>query len=226
MEENDQVNIMGELERQDDANIEKTEAMLDPTEARILGALMEKQLTTPDGYPLTLNSLILACNQKSSREPVLTLEEGQVQRCLYDLQERKLIEFEYGSRANKFDQRLVRFLRFNEAEHAIFCIMLLRGPQTVNELLSRSKRMYEFENQVEVEILIEKLLSKVTPQLMLMPQQSGQRERRYMHLLCGEPDASDFPIATASAISNVNAELVGRVEELERQVALLLERIK
>jgi len=226
MEENEQEKTIEESDLLDGAVSDPVEAMLDKTEARILGALMEKQLTTPDAYPLTLNSLLLACNQKSSREPVLALEEGAVQRCLYDLQERKLIEFEYGSRANKFDQRLARTLHFSKAEHAVFCIMLLRGPQTVNELLSRSNRLYQFENLQEVELLIEKLLSKVRPLLMLMPQQSGQRERRYMHLLCGQPEVSDFPASRGTNAPSANSELVARVDELEKQVAWLLDQLK
>ncbi|WP_156494786.1 DUF480 domain-containing protein, partial [Oleiphilus sp. HI0128] len=102
-------------------------SILSLVEARILGALMEKQLTTPDVYPLTLNSLVTACNQKTSREPVMDLSEGDVQQSLYDLQKRALVKFEYGSRADKYDQRLTREYHMNDAEHAIFCMLLLRG---------------------------------------------------------------------------------------------------
>ena len=211
-------------------------AMLSALEARILGALMEKQLTTPDAYPLTLNSLVLACNQKTSREPVMNLQEGAVKRCLYELQNRELVEFEYGSRAEKFDQRLTRALHFSDAERAIFCILLLRGPQTVNELVSRTKRMYEFENTAELDTLLDKLLSKITPLIIKIAQQSGQREARFMHKLCGEPDISavaDSDFASTSSASTPSAssqsqnssdELVARVEELEKQVAMLLEQ--
>ena len=202
------------------------EAMLSPLEARILGALMEKQLTTPDAYPLTLNSLVLACNQKTSREPIMNLDEGEVQHALYELQTRKLVEFEYGSRANKFKQCLTRTLHFDDAEHAIFCIMLLRGSQTVNELLSRSRRMHEFESAVEVNELLVKLMSKISPLIIKMPQQSGQREERVMHLLCGEPEVPSMSSAKSSNATQASAiELSARVDELEKQVAWLLEQM-
>ena len=217
----------------DQAENTENSPMLNNLEARILGALMEKQLTTPDAYPLTLNSLVLACNQKTSREPTMNLEEGEVKRCLYQLQERQLVEFEYGSRADKFDQRLSRTLLFNEAEHAVFCIMLLRGPQTVSELLSRTRRMYEFKNSQEVLELLIKLLAKFTPLAIKIPQQVGQREERYMHLLCGEPDLSmtsetrpseSVNTASTPSLSSTN-ELTDRVDELEKQVAWLIEQL-
>lgn len=202
------------------------EAMLSPLEARILGALMEKQLTTPDAYPLTLNSLVLACNQKTSREPIMSLDEGEVQHALYELQDRKLVEFDYGSRANKFKQCLTRTLHFGEAEHAIFCIMLLRGAQTTSELLSRSRRMHEFENATEVNELLTKLIGKISPLIKKMPQQSGQREERVMHLLCGEPEVSEMNSAASTHSTRVStSELSARVDELEKQVAWLLEQV-
>jgi uncharacterized protein len=205
----------------------QSETMLSLLEARILGALMEKQLTTPDAYPLTLNSLVLACNQKTSREPIMTLDEGEVQHCLYQLQDRKLVEFDYGSRANKFKQSLTRTFHFNEAEQAIFCILLLRGAQTVNELLSRSRRMHEFENSSEVNELLIKLLSKITPLIKKMPQQPGQREERVMHLLCGEPKVSAMNIPKSSNTTPApTTELTARIDKLEKQVAWLMEQTK
>jgi len=205
----------------------QSETMLSLLEARILGALMEKQLTTPDAYPLTLNSLVLACNQKTSREPIMNLDEGEVQHCLYQLQDKKLVEFDYGSRANKFKQCLTRTLHFDQAEHAIFCIMLLRGSQTVNELLSRTHRMHEFENASEVNELLIKLLGKITPLIKKMPQQSGQREERVMHLLCGEPEISAMNIPKSSNTTSApTTELTARIDELEKQVAWLMEQAK
>jgi len=214
-------------ETQGENNIElpnDQEAMLSVIEARVLGALMEKQLTTPDAYPLTLNSLVAACNQKSSREPTMALEEGEVQHCLYQLQDRKLVEFEYGSRTNKFDQRLVRTLVLTQAEHAVFCLLVLRGPQTLNELFSRSKRMHEFENQFELEDLLSKHLRKLNPILMKIPQAQGQRECRYMHLLSGEPDLSSIS-SSKPDIRSGSGHLEARVTELEAQVAWLLTQV-
>ena len=203
----------------------KEKAMLTPLEARILGALMEKQLTTPDAYPLTLNSLQLACNQKTNREPVMNLQEGAIQHCLYGLQDRKLVEFDYGARANKFNQRLARTLHLEKPEQAIFSIMLLRGPQTINELFSRTKRMYDFKSLSDIEHLLEKLLGKYTPLIVKMPPQSGQREARYMHLLCGEPElGANNPVVRATQTDS-NDNLISRVEELEKQVAWLMEKL-
>mgnify|MGYP000326527629 CR=1 FL=1 len=214
-----------EAEEQQSPDMEQT--MISTLEARILGALMEKQLTTPDAYPLTLNSLLLACNQKTSREPIMNLEEGALQQCLYQLQDRQLVEFDYGSRANKFNQRLTRTLHFNEAEHAIFCIMLLRGPQTVNELLSRTTRMFKFQNAAELEALLNKLLNKITPLIQKMPAQSGQREDRYIHLLCGEPEVITSSIKTSVTNANTSVdELIERVETLEKQVAWLVDQVQ
>jgi uncharacterized protein YceH (UPF0502 family) len=204
-----------------------SDSILSTTEARILGALMEKQLTTPDVYPLTLNSLVTACNQKTSREPVMDLSEGEVQQSLYDLQKRALVKFEYGSRADKYDQRLTREYHMNDAEHAIFCMMLLRGPQTVNELLTRTRRMYEFSGPEELTALIDKLLNRTTPLMCRMPPCSGQREDRYMHLLCGEPVFDKAGVKESPSTSDSSAssdELFARIEELEKQVAWLMEK--
>ncbi len=211
----------------------KNEVLLSPVEARILGSLMEKQRTTPDAYPLTCNSLLLACNQKTSREPVMDLSESEVMDTLLSLQKRALIKIEYGSRADKYEQRLSRELHFNDAEHAIFCLMMLRGPQTFNELLTRTRRLYDFESEDELQKLLDKLLNRTTPQIMIMPHQSGQREDRYMHLLCGTPHIEQTSNPTPASHSTVNEqasadadELVNRIEELEKQVAWLMENQK
>jgi uncharacterized protein YceH (UPF0502 family) len=202
-------------------------ALLSEIEARVLGALMEKQLTTPDVYPLTLNSLVTACNQKTSREPVMNLQNGEVQHCINDLESRDLVDIEYGSRADKYKQKLYRALHFDKPEQAIFCLLLLRGPQTVNELFSRSKRMYSFEDQASVEELLEKHLGKLKPLVFKIPAQAGQREDRFTHTLCGEPDLSNLPIPTVrSSGSNESvAELKARIEKLEEQVCWLMEQL-
>ncbi len=213
-------------EQQNSPQNDTTEkAMLTSLEARILGCLMEKQMTTPDAYPLTLNSLQLACNQKTSREPVMNLEEGKIQQCLYSLQDRKLVEFDYGSRATKFSQRLARTLHFDKPEQAIFCIMLLRGPQTSNELFTRTKRMYEFKSLNDIEQLLATLLGKYTPLIVKMPPQQGQREARYMHLLCGEPAITHLNPEVNAIHEQPDESLIARVEALEKQVAWLMEKL-
>lgn len=198
--------------------------MLTDVEARVLGALMEKQLTTPDAYPLTLNSLVTACNQKTSREPVMNLENGAVQRCLNQLRDRSLVEVEYGSRAERYRQRLSRALHQAKEEHAIFAVMMLRGPQTVSELYTRTQRMFEFDSPGDVEDLLDKLLGRLKPLIRKMPRQPGMREDRYMHLLCGEPDPMAYkpsPVRTTES----RDELEARVAALEAQVARLLNEL-
>jgi uncharacterized protein YceH (UPF0502 family) len=203
----------------------ETSAMLNELEARVLGCLMEKQLTTPDVYPLTLNSLVTACNQKTSREPVMNLTNGDVQGALNHLRDRGLVEVEYGSRADKYDQRLMRKLHFDKADQAVFCLLLLRGPQTINELLSRSNRMFNFDSATDVKDLTERHLAKLNPLLMQIPAQTGQREDRFMHLLCGEPDLSKLAVSKPRAsVGNDDriAALEARVDELEKKLAELI----
>ena len=204
------------------------EAMLSAIEARVLGTLMEKQLTTPDLYPLTLNSLVTGCNQKTSREPVSNYSQGEVERCVNDLRSRKLVEVEYGSRANRYDQRLARVLFLDKPAQALLTIMLLRGPQTVNELMSRTERMAKWQNAGEVTDLLQTLCQKTQPVVVHIPRQVGQREDRYMHLLCGKPDLA----ALAQSVAHVkaapqaqDADLVARIDALEQQLAKVIQHL-
>ena len=200
------------------------EPFLTAIEARVLGALMEKQLTTPDAYPLTLNSLQLACNQKTSREPVSHYEAGELQRCVNELQERKLIDVDWGARAARYDQRLTRVISLDKAAQALLCVMLLRGPQTLSELLTRTQRMHDFGNTQAVEEKLTHLCAKTQPAFIHLPRLAGQREERYMHLLCGTPDLEALA-AQASVRSERTdegkAQLEERVAQLEQQVAQL-----
>ncbi len=208
---------------------EKPEPIITATEARILGALMEKQLTTPDSYPLTLNSLQLACNQKTSREPVTNFEQGEIQNCLNGLQERKLVEVDWGARAARYDQRLTRVYSMDKAAQSLLCIMLLRGPQTLNELLTRTQRMYEFSSTGEIGEKLEQLCAKSNPLFMLLPRQAGQREDRYTHLFCGAPDLSQISQhaeAPATASAQELEPLIRRIEFLEQEVARLTQELQ
>ena len=198
-----------------------TEPLLTEIEARILGALMEKQLATPDAYPLTLNSLVLACNQKTSREPITNLEAGEVQRCLSQMQDKKLIEVDYGSRANRFDQRLTRVLSLDKSAQAILNVMLLRGPQTLVEVLTRTQRMFDFSSPENLQEKLDQLCAKTHPIILRIPRQPGQREDRYMHLLCGKPDLTAIAAMGSSAKKSASPELEERVEKLEAQVEQL-----
>lgn len=201
---------------------EQAAAMLTDIEARVLGALMEKQLTTPDAYPLTLNSLVLACNQKTSREPQTNFSNADVQHCLNGLRDRKLVEVEYGSRADRFGQRLTRELGLDKKVQAIITIILLRGLQTINELLSRTQRMMDFESSQQVEELLEHQCQKTSPIIRRIPRQVGQREDRFAHLLCGEPDIAALSVQPNKPSASVNHDLELRITKLEEQVAQLM----
>lgn len=211
------------------------EPMLTGIEARILGSLMEKQLTTPDAYPLTLNSLLLACNQKTSREPVSNYQQGEVQHCVSQMQDKNWLTVDYSGRAARYDQRLTRVLGLDKAAQALLNVMLLRGPQTLAELFSRTQRMFEFENINALEEKLESLCSKSTPYFVRIPKAAGQREDRYMHLLCGKPDLAAIAAMisaekthhtsddSVSLLDNKIAELNNRVQRLEKQVKVLME---
>jgi len=210
---------------------QNNEPMLTAIEARVLGALMEKQLTTPDAYPITLNSLVLACNQKTSREPISNYESGELQRCASQLQDKNWISVDYSARAARYDQRLTRVLGLDKAAQALVNVMLLRGPQTLAELLTRTQRMFEFENIKVVEEKLDYLCAKTTPYFVKIPRVSGQREDRYMHLLCGEPDVN--AIAAMISQSKVSAAvdderipvLEKKIEALEQQLENLQKKI-
>ncbi|MGI1679839.1 MAG: DUF480 domain-containing protein [Cellvibrionaceae bacterium] len=203
-------------------------------EARVLGALMEKQLTTPDAYPLTLNSLVLACNQKTSREPITNLTNAQAQQTVNDLRERKLIDVEYGSRADRYDQKLSKQLFLDKQQQALINIMLLRGPQTIGDLYSRTQRMADFDSPEDIEERLQIMSEKTSPVVVRIPRQSGQREDRYMHLLSGDIDLSQLTLKTSEAkqtdsISRSNTsndDLRQQVEKLEARVAVLEEKIE
>lgn len=208
------------------------EPMLSAIEARVLGSLMEKQLTTPDAYPITLNSLVLACNQKTSREPVSNYESGELQRCASQLQDKDLIRVDYSARAARYDQRLTRALGLDKATQAILNVMLLRGPQTLAELLTRTQRMFDFENIKAVEEKLEYLCAKTKPYFVRIPRAAGQREDRYMHLLCGKPDLESIAAMVSSSKNNAHADegkihlLEQKIETLEQQVHRLQQQIK
>ncbi|MBA3850666.1 MAG: DUF480 domain-containing protein [Opitutus sp.] len=161
-------------------------------EARVLGALIEKEITTPDYYPLSLNALVAACNQLSNREPVMTLAEADVNRALDKLRERRLAVVITGgdSRVFKFAHKMREIFELNPAQIAALCVLLLRGPQTAGELRGRSGRMHEFADLADVQTALGSLATRDAPQpalVAVLPRQPGTKESRYTHLLCGEP---------------------------------------
>jgi len=203
--------------------------ILTPLEARILACLMEKELTTADNYPLTLNSLTLACNQKSSREPVMNLSLAEVNHGVKELDERELLRIEYGDRAQRISQRLRQALKIDRRAQAVLAVLMLRRPQTLNEIRIRTERMVEFEGTEEIEQILAKFMQRQPPLAICIPRGAGQREDRYAHLLCGEPEIEALPTESEAPRRPVvdadrMEQLEARVATLERQVAELLER--
>jgi uncharacterized protein YceH (UPF0502 family) len=210
---------------------------LTPNEARVIGCLMEKSVITPDQYPLSLNALMNACNQKSSRDPVLNLDPGVVQRTVNDLVAKRLIMVQnFGSRVDKYQQRFCNTqfaqLKFSPAEFAIVCLLLLRGPQTPGELKAHSGRLHEFADAAEVEAALEALLAwSGGPLVARLPREPRRKDHAYAHLFSGpiasvEREAAVAPgeagSTTQSAVqSTARVTLEARVAALEREVAAL-----
>lgn len=203
---------------------------LNEIEARVLGSLVEKSLTTPDLYPLTLNSLVLACSQKTSRDPVMTLEEAAVASGLHTLIEKSLAGrlHEPGGRVPKFMHHIELLLSgADDKTVAVMCVLLLRGPQTPGELKTRTDRLCRFASAAEVDSLLQDLAARTEPWVARLPRQAGQKEVRYRHLFSGAPapSAAPVPTAAAAAVAPVPDDrltlLEKRVEALEALVKKL-----
>lgn len=197
---------------------------LTPIQVRVLGCLMEKKETTPDQYPLTLNALRNACNQKSSRYPVVNYSEGEVGHTLRELEELDLVREEWGARVPKYQHLANKALSLYSQGIALICVLMLRGPQTLGELKTHSHRLFDFDDIDDVQFAVQHLLEREPPLVTALPRQAGQKEGRYAHLLCGEPDIPEpsGPVAPASSTSGLEA----RVTELETQVEDLQNRLK
>jgi uncharacterized protein len=196
---------------------------LDFVEARVLGSLIEKDITTPDYYPLTLNALVNACNQSNNRDPVVALGEQGVTQGLNGLRERKLAFMFQGadSRVAKFGHRIAETLELARPETAILCVLLLRGPQTVGEIRGRTARMHEFPSLEETEAVLVGLIGR-TPEALVtkLARQAGMKEQRYAHLLCGEVCASPSEVEPQAEESEA---WVGneRIEKIEGELVAL-----
>ena len=198
--------------------------VLDAEEIRVLGVLMEKAKTTPDYYPMTINGLTTACNQKTSRKPVVNYTEETVVLTLDKLKKRGLVSTATGgsSRAVKYKHNFAIVFEVIPAEVAIICLLLLRGPQTPGELNTNSGRLYEFESIEDVQQVLEKLASGEMPYLVQLPRRPGQKEARYMHLLSGAPEIPEDEDGDDPNPRN-NSVLESRVEKLEQDLAQLQE---
>jgi uncharacterized protein YceH (UPF0502 family) len=195
-----------------------SEQLLTAIEARILGALIEKEATTPEAYPLTANAVVLACNQKNNRDPVMSLEPGEIGHTLRDLENRGLVHSVHGARAQRYEHRFNQSVSLTLKQQAALSVMMLRGPQTVAELLNRCERLCSFADSEEVRQTLERLMLRTPTLVVKLGRASGQREDRYMHLLCGPVDESEFVAASRSAPAADRVGMEARIESLEIQV--------
>ena len=182
-------------------SFEPVTIVLNEVEARVLGALLEKEITTPDYYPLSLNALINACNQKSNRDPVMNLDEASVLNALRGLDDNSLARpvSAADSRVIKYEHRLQEAFNFDRREAAIFCELLLRGPQTPGELRSRAERMHHFDDLAEVQSALQRLMNRQPPVAKVLARQPGTKESRYVHLLYGDAESVGSPAAEHAA---------------------------
>ena len=201
------------------------EILLNDVEVRVLGALVEKEITTPDYYPLSLNALINACNQKSNREPVMELSENTVRDALLALQEKHLAGPAGGadSRVTKYEHRLERF-NFSRREIAILCVLLLRGPQTPGELRGRTERMYRFEDLEQVQSALQQLAQREPSLVAQLARLPGTKESRFAHLLAGPVEAWTPP--PPSAVYTDESHRMGQLEEQVRTLQSEVDALK
>lgn len=207
------------------------ELRLSATEARIVASLVEKEATTPDTYPLTPNAIVLACNQKTAREPTMQLEAGAVAHALRQLEVVGWVRSQQGGRSERYGHRLEKMLDLTRAQAALLALLMLRGPQTLHELLSRSERITSVASTDDVQHAMERLAGRQPALVRLLPRQGGQREDRYAHLLSGEPVyVAPSPIAatsgSGSGLGSASAVALGeRVAALEARLADLEARL-
>lgn len=188
-------------------------------EARIVGSLVEKQLTTPEYYPLTLNALVAACNQKTNREPVASYDEKTVMGALDDLRDKNIVYVFYGStsRVPKYKHILPDVYELEPSETAVMCVLMLRGPQTIGELRERTGRLYDFRDLNDVNETLENLIKREDPLIVRLERAPGQKEARYAHLLCGEVTSYQPPERTVSRGAGSDE----RLEKLEQEIESL-----
>jgi uncharacterized protein YceH (UPF0502 family) len=208
--------------------------VLDPVQIRVLGSLIEKEITTPETYPLSLNALVNACNQRSSRDPILELTEDEVRQALHALEDQNLVTVVQDGRVPKYEHRIRTVLNLRRDETAVFCLLMLRGPQTPGELRGRSERLYAFDDITAVQSTLERLASRESPTegtppngnatgplVVMLARQPGSRESRYAHLLAGIPEAT----TSASSIPVSSRSHPDRIAQLESDLTRLSESV-
>jgi len=203
---------------------------LTETEVRVLGSLIEKDITTPEYYPLSLNALVNACNQKSNRDPVMQLDEDSVRDALEGLQQQRLAGPARGadSRVTKYEQRLQEVFNFTRAETAILCVLLLRGAQTPGELRGRAERLHRFETLDDVQSALQKLMQREPPLAKVLARQPGTKESRYVHLLAGDVVEAEVPTHHTAAVQqdSGSADRIARLEEEMAELRRELSEVK
>lgn len=192
--------------------------ILTTQQVRVLGCLMEKHLATPKNYPLTPNSLTLACNQKSNRYPVMSMEEGKVVSTAQQLKEMGYLSIDYGDRIVKFSHRAPGMFKITREEQAILAMLMLREPLTLNDLKARTEKMIGFKTLELLDTSLRQLINRSPALIMVLPTAVGQREERYTHLLAGEPDLSAVPVKATKAPSRSQSK---KIEQLEARIERL-----
>ena len=202
--------------------------LLDPVQIRVLGSLIEKEITTPENYPLSLNALLNACNQKSSREPVMELTEDELRQALHTLEDDDLVSSLHDARVPKYEHRVRTVWNLRRDETAVLSLLMLRGPQTAGEIRGRSERLHAFDDIAAAQSTLDRLATRepasdgnpnaTGPLTMLLPRQPGSREARYAHLLSGTPE---FSSETANAPVGSRTAPPSRIAELEEKIAAL-----
>jgi uncharacterized protein YceH (UPF0502 family) len=213
--------------------------LITAVEARVLGALIEKEITTPEYYPLSLHALVNACNQKNNREPVMQLDEDTIRQALHGLEDSELAgpARASDSRVTKYEHRLQEIFNFTRGEAAVLCVLLLRGPQTLGELRGRTERMHRFEDLSDVQAALDRLMRRDPPLAKTLPRQPGTKEARSIHLFCDSTDSLEpaqsplleMPAGSSDRIPRLEAELAAvqeDVAELKRQVEKLLKLVE
>jgi uncharacterized protein YceH (UPF0502 family) len=208
-----------------DNDIDPPAPLLNPTEARVLGCLMEKQRTTPDQYPLTLNALVTACNQKTARHPPMQLTPGEVGHTVNRLRDRGLIHASFSGRTERYDHKLAGQFMLDRRQLGVLCVLMLRGPQTSGEIRTNAARLADLPDLATVHETLDGLAQHEPPLVRELPRQAGTREQRFAHLLCGEPKLEAPTAAAANRQGMHDPALAERVAELEQQVQALSEAV-
>jgi uncharacterized protein YceH (UPF0502 family) len=197
--------------------------VLSEIEARVLGALLEKEITTPDYYPLSLNALVNACNQKSNRDPIMNLDEDSVRAALRTLQDNSLARSVSAadSRVTKYEHRLQEAFNLDRREAAVFCELLLRGPQTPGELRTRAERMHPFDDLSEAQSALQRLMNREPALVKVLARQPGTKESRYTHLLSGEPRSVNATSEREVQVAESKPEKIDALSRLSTELAEL-----